>query len=189
MNADERTCGDFSGFSNLQSAICNPQSAGAAGRFGCLYTRPRHEKSIARICEDQGIGYYLPLRTVTRRYASGAKVRQLPLFSGYLFAFAAPDHEWLLRRQKNLLGYIAVHDPARLLAELGEVHRALCRAAELQTLPYLVAGKSVEIKRGPFRGVTGVIAEVHKHFRVVLNVSFIGQAVLLEVNAEDVEPT
>jgi transcription antitermination factor NusG len=178
--ADERRYADFPGFSALQSA-------GSAGRVACLYTRPRHEKSIARTCEDGGIAHYVPLRTVTHRYASGSKVRDLPLFSGYLFAFATPDQEYYLRRQRNLLGFIPVHDPTRLLAELGEVHKALCAAAQLQTLPHLVTGKPVEIRRGPFRGVTGVIAEVRRNFRVALNVNFIGRAVLLEVNAEDVE--
>ena len=68
--------------------IVPPPESGLA--WCCLYTRPRHEKSMAALCEQRGIGHYLPLRRVVRRYRSGKKERWLPLFPGYLFCCADP---------------------------------------------------------------------------------------------------
>ena len=35
-------------------------------RWQCLYTRPRHEKSLARVCERDGVRHYLPLVKTVR---------------------------------------------------------------------------------------------------------------------------
>jgi len=153
----------------------------------CLYTRPRHEKSLARVCDRQGIPYYLPLKRCVKHYRSGKKVRWLPLFGGYLFCCANPEQKYQLRREETLLSLLEVYEQEKLLEELREINKALAVSAELETVPYLAKGKKVRITSGPFRGITGTILDVSNRFRVMLNVTLINRSVTLEVDAGDVE--
>ncbi len=161
--------------------------AGAGRAWCCLYTRPRHEKSLGRTCAREGIRYYLPLRRAVRRYRSGRKVRWLPLFPGYLFCCPSTWEKARLRGEQNLLNVLDVQDQEELLRELREVRRALSVSADLETAPYLARGKKVRVARGPFRGRTGVVEELKSRFRVMLNVTLIGRSVPLEVDAADLE--
>ena len=156
--------------------------------WACLYTRPRHEKSLARVCWEKQIPYYLPLRRVIRRYQSGKKVRWLPLFPGYLFCCTGRYKRYELRQQDNLLKLIDVHNPEKLVTELREVRKALSVSEELETVPYLAEGKRVRIARGPFRGVYGIVKKEKRRYRVLLNVTLVGRAVELNLDAGDLEP-
>ncbi len=160
---------------------------GSEARWCCLYTRPRHEKSLAWVCEREGASCYLPLRTAVRQYRSGRKERQLPLFPGYLFCRADPEQRHTLKGHKNLLSLLDVYDQEGLLADLREVHKAFAASQELQTVPYLKVGQRVQITAGPFRGISGVVSDLRSRFRVFLNVAFINQSVPLEVDARSVE--
>ena len=165
--------------------VMPPQNS--ADRWCCLYTRPRHEKSLARVCRTKGIPCYLPLRKAIRNYRSGRKERLLPLFPGYLFCCADTEQRYVLARQDNLLSVLDIYDQQKLLDELREVHRALSAWQELETVPYLKAGQRVQITAGPFRGITGAVSAVRRRFRVFLNVQFINQSVPLKVDARSLE--
>ena len=165
--------------------IMPPEGSGQA--WYCVYTRPRHEKSLATVWECQGVRHYLPLKKAIRRYKSGKKVRWLPLFPGYLFCCADLEQKYLLSRGENLLSMLEVHNQEELLRELPEIRKALAVSAEVEALPYLAKGKRVRITRGPFRGIHGIVEEVKKRFRVLLNATFLRRSVPLEVDAGDVQ--
>ncbi len=154
----------------------------------CLYTRPRHEKKVARACERLDVGVYLPLRRVTRRYSSGKKVYWLPLFPGYVFCRPTPGKRVELSGNERVLTVIDVPDQERFVDELRQIYRALKVSAELDTVPYLAAGREVEIVRGPFKGIKGVIEQTKGRFRLMLIATMMNRSVPLEVDIGDVEP-
>ena len=155
----------------------------------CLYTRPRHEKCLARTCRAEGIIYHLPLRRVIRHYRSRKEERWLPFFPGYLFCCPNPLQRHEIRGEENLLSVLDVYDQEKLLGQLREIRKALSVSDDLETVPYLAAGKRVRIARGPFRGIEGIVKETTKrHLRVLLNVTLLNAAARLEVDAGDVEP-
>ena len=159
-----------------------------AYRWACLYTRPRHEKSIARVCERDGVRHYLPLVKTVRHYGKRTRESWLPFFPGYLFCCVSPEQRYRLSNEDNLLSVFDVYDQEKLLRELHEVRKALEVSAALRKLPYLAKGKRVRIRCGPFRGIVGVVLESRRHCRVLLNVTFIRQSVPLEVDVGDLEP-
>lgn len=156
-------------------------------RWQCLYTRPRHEKSLARVCERDGVRHYLPLVKTVRHYGNRTRDSRLPLFPGYLFCCANPEQSYDLSKENNLLSAFPVCDQEKLLSELREIRKVLATSVTLRKAPCLAEGKRVRITRGPFRDIVGVVLESRKQCRVVLNVTFVCQSVLLEVNAEDLE--
>ncbi len=163
-----------------------PPSSGL--QWCCLYTRPRHEKSVARTCRRLGAGFYLPLRRITHRYKSGKKTRWIPLFPGYVFCIPGADQRIELSREERVLSVIDVVDQDRFVDELLQIYRGLEVSAELNTVPYLASGQQVEIVRGPFKGIRGVVEEVKGRFRVMLIATMINRSVPIEVDIGDVEP-
>ncbi len=170
-----------------EDLFCSPPE-GSEMRWCCLYTRPRHEKSVALTCRRLGVDLYLPLRRVVHRYKSGKKIRWLPLFPGYVFCRPATDERIELSRAERVLSVINVDDQGRLSDELLQIFRGLQVSAELDTVPYLASGQRVEIVRGPFKGIRGVVERVKGRFRVMLIATMMDRSVPLEVDTSDVEP-
>ena len=54
--------------------------------------------------------------------------------------------------------------------------------------PFLAAGQSVVIERGPLRGVEGVLQEVKKGFRLVVSVNLLQRSVCAEVDRNWIRP-
>ncbi len=154
----------------------------------CLYTRPRHEKSVALTCRRLDVDLYLPLRRVVHHYKSGKKIRWLPLFPGYVFCRPATEGRIELSHAERVLSVINVDDQERFTDELLQIFRGLQVSAELDTVPYLAAGQSVEIVRGPFRGIRGVVERVKGRFRVMLIATMMERSIPLEADISDVEP-
>ena len=51
-----------------------------------VYTRPRHEKTVAQELEKKGIESYLPLLKERRKWSDRKKWVEFPIFRSYVFA-------------------------------------------------------------------------------------------------------
>ncbi len=171
-----------------EELLSAPVSERDAIQWYCVYTRPRHEKAVAMKCDRLDINFYLPLRRVTHHYKSGKKRYWLPLFRGYVFGLSAPDKRIELSREERVLSVLEVSDQQTFIDELLQIYRGLQVSCELQPVPYLARGRHVEIVRGPFKGIRGVVEEVKSRFRVMLTATMMNSSVPLEVDAGDVEP-
>lgn len=154
----------------------------------CLHARPRREKKAACACQDGGIRHYLPLCESTKHYGNRRREHTVPYFPGYLFCCATSEQRYELMCTGHLANVIRVYDQQGLLQDLRQIRKALEVCTELETFPYLKRGERVMIRRGPFRGIQGLVCERRRRFRVVLNVQFIRRALAIEVDAGDVEP-
>jgi transcription antitermination factor NusG len=54
--------------------------------------------------------------------------------------------------------------------------------------PYLQVGMPVEVIRGPLQGVKGRLVRHSRHCRVVISISLIQQAVVVEIDAANIAP-
>ncbi len=162
--------------------------AGNDLQWCCIYTRPRHEKKVAEICDLRGVNYYLPLRRAVYHYKSGKKVRLLPLFSSYVFCCPNPEQRIELSSDERTLSVIDVFEQEQFIHELLQIQRSLQVCAELETVPYLAQGQPVEVVRGPFAGIKGIVEKVKGKHRVMLIATMMNRSVPLEVDVADVEP-
>jgi transcription antitermination factor NusG len=159
------------------------------GRWWVAHTRPRSEKAFAQDLSGRGVFYYLPLQrrvTVSRR--TGRTSRSLlPLFPGYVFLYGSEEHRRLALTTNRIANLLDVHDPARLLAELRQIERALASGAVLDRGPALDVGAWARIVSGPMSGLEGVIAQRLPRLRLALSVHMLSQSVVVEVAADQVE--
>jgi transcription antitermination factor NusG len=50
-----------------------------------VYTKPRHEKKVADMLQDNGVEAYCPTKQQTKQWSDRKKVVEVPLFNSYLF--------------------------------------------------------------------------------------------------------
>lgn len=163
---------------------------GEDGRIWFVFhARPRCEKKIAEACLDMDIRHYLPLHKSRPRKRKGQRNYSfdIPLFPGYLFGCCDPQERYDVMRTNHLVRTIDVLDQQQLLEELHSIYLASCGEADLTLYPQLKRGRRVQVIRGPLKGVSGRISTRKGEFRLVLNVSILGTAVVVEVDMDDVE--
>jgi len=150
-----------------------------------IRVKPRHEKSVFRLIEGQGLEQLLPLQHV-RRWAKRTRDVQVPIFPGYVFC-RFDRSSWA--RVVQTPGVIDVvrsgGAPVGICSEemtsLQRLHRM---GSAMEPWPYLPAGQTVRISAGPLAGVTGRLVEVKCLTRLVLSVSLLQRSVLVEIDRE-----
>ncbi|MFY9690661.1 MAG: UpxY family transcription antiterminator [Candidatus Acidiferrales bacterium] len=159
-------------------------------RWYAACTRSRHEKSVAEQLARKSVEAFVPLYETVRRWKNGQHRVQLPLFSGYAFArIALRDRLEVLKVPGvvRLVGFERV--PAPLPDEdIERLRRALTSGTKAEPHPFLTAGRRVRITAGPLAGNEGVLVRRRGIVRVVLSIEVIQRSILVEVEANWLEP-
>lgn len=157
-------------------------------RWTVAHTLPRQEKALAETLLTLGIPCYLPLVPRVRYYGHRRRVVEMPLFPSYVFMLVRAEQRWEALRSKRIAQVLLVHDQSNLENELRQLDHAVRGEALLDPYPFLSEGTPVVVARGPMRGLEGLVELRRSPNRLVLNVSMLGQATSLEIDASLLEP-
>ena len=159
-----------------------------SGTWWLAYTKPRFEKAFAWDMLSHGIGYFLPMRKKTV-FSGGRKRRvMLPLFTSYVFFCGTESDRHTALKTNRLCHTIEVADQERLIRELARIEKALLSKLAVDSYPRLPMGGRCRVISGPMRGSEGVIIErVDAKARMILEVTVLGQGVLIEIDADLLE--
>lgn len=160
-------------------------------RWYAVYTRSRHEKSVAYQLRYKQIETFLPLCELMRRWKNGDHHLQLPLFPGYTFVHIA---------LKDRLHVLSVPGVVRLVGfdgtpvpladeEVESLRWALSCGVKVAPYPYLAVGRRVRIIAGPLTGLEGILVRKKGDFQVVLSIDLIQRSVLVHMDTLSLEPT
>jgi transcription antitermination factor NusG len=155
-----------------------------------VYTKSRHEKVVAEELWQKEIEVFLPLRNVVSKWKDRKKEVQFPLFPGYLFV-NVPIRERRLDILKvpsvvRIIGYD--NEPVPIPGEqIVAVRTLVFSKLPYDPFPDIVVGDRVRVRRGPLRGMEGILVEKKTKYRFVISVDLIQQAVACEIDAADVE--
>ena len=150
------------------------------------YTLPRHEKAVADRLVREEVEAYLPLYWAVRRWNRRTVNLELPLFPGYVFV------KMMITNRVRVLAHPGV---IRLVGFNGKV--AALPDDEIETLrsslaiyraepyPYLIAGKQIRIRSGPFAGLEGRIVRRKGKMRLITSIDLIRRSILLELDAAE----
>ena len=159
-----------------------------APRWYVLRTRSRHEKVVRDQLVERSIETFLPLYERWSRWKDRRKKVAFPLFPGYCFArFALTERVRLL----NLVGVVqlvGVGGPPEPVpeAEIEAIQRLTATTLQYDPHPFLEKGMEVEIIRGPLAGVRGKLLRKDRVAKLVLAVTLIRQAAVVEIHPADV---
>jgi transcriptional antiterminator RfaH len=151
------------------------------------HTRPRCEKKLVQFCRRERICATLPCYRAAHKYRGKTVVFRKPLFPGYVFLQFAPERRMKLFQSDCVAKILEVEDQALFFEQLEEILRALETDLEIRLAPIIGRGTRVLIKRGPLRGVEGLVEERYGVNTVLLRLDFIGQAAAVKVEAADLE--
>lgn len=159
-------------------------------RWYAAHTNPRHERTVQQLMEAYRIECFLPLYKSVRRWKDRRKELELPLFPGYIFVrFPLKDRLEALRIPGVVQLVSFQGKPASLPdAEIETLRVGLTRTTGFEPHPYLIIGRKVRVRSGPFFGMEGILIRRKEKFRVVLSIHLIQRSVAVEVDEGDVQP-
>lgn len=151
-------------------------------------TKPRQEKAVARDLRMHGIAYFLPLVARPQRSIKRMRMSLLPLFSGYVFFRGDVQDRHNIMKTGRLAQILSVRDQVGLNSQLAGIARAIEHQMDLDLCDLVREGTRVRITHGPLVGVEGLVQKMKNPARLILNVSVIAQAAMVEVDLDQVEP-
>jgi transcription antitermination factor NusG len=173
----------------MPAAIPDTSAAPApAHPWYVAHTRPRAEKKLAGFCAEKGFEARLALYRSVKRYRGKRLVFLKPLFPGYVFLRLGPAGTPVVRQNRHVANLLDVADQAGFEAQLADIFRALETELEVRVAPEIRPGIRVRIRSGPLRGMDAWVESRHRMSEVQLRLDFIGQAALVKVDADDLEP-
>ncbi len=128
-----------------------------------LYTRSRSEKQVNRLLQEQGFETYLPLIVTTRKWSDRLKKVEVPLFGSYVFVVHRPnDHNSFLKivETPGVVRFVSFDGkPVRIPEnQIESLKKVSAQGYEIEPLEIPIPeGSEVEIKRGPLKGVKGIV--------------------------------
>ena len=152
-------------------------------------TRSRHEKAVAEQLWQKDVECFLPLQEVLSKWKDRYKKVQFPLFPGYLFVHVPIQERRLdILKVPSVVRIIGFEGQPTSIPEdqLEFLKRLVFSTLPYDPYPYLEAGDSVEVIRGPLTGLRGTLLEKKGIYRFILSIDLIQQAVSCEVDACDV---
>jgi transcription antitermination factor NusG len=153
-----------------------------------ISTSPRHEKAVASQLAGRGIENLLPLYRELRSWKQRRAQVDLPLFPGYLFVRIMLQARLRVLEVPGVAQIVSFSGrPAALPETEIDALRAALELHHLQPHPYMKQGRRVRIRRGPLRGLEGVIERQRGAFRMIVSVDFIQRSMAVELSSADLE--
>ena len=160
------------------------------GTWWVAYTKARFEKVFAWDMINHGIGYFLPMREKISFSGNRKRRTMLPLFTSYVFLCGSDDDRYTAMTTNRLCQIIEVTDQDTLIKELLNIEKALLNKAVIDNYPCLAIGSGCRVISGSMMGIEGVIIEKNNvKARMVIEVTILGQGVIVEIDSDLLEPT
>ncbi len=153
------------------------------GKWRVAKTKSRREKALADFMAGRSIGYYLPM--VKKRQPGRKRVRYslVPIFTGYLFFKSNDLQRYQAITSNHIAGIIEVDNEKQLLNDLLQVHKAMTLDAPVYPYDFVREGDMVEITRGPFKGLQGIVRKKSKNYRLILNVNCLKHSLAVDIES------
>ena len=157
-----------------------------------VHVRSRHEFRAAERLAAAGIEAFLPVVERLSKWKDRKKVVTFPLFPGYLFVRIGEKNEEkrAVLQTAGVVRFICLspYEPEVVPeAQIDSLKKLVENKAELDPYPYLKEGQRVRIRRGPLKGVEGILVQRLSEHMLVLSVDILQQGTALKIEISDVE--
>ena len=158
-----------------------------SGRIAPWYAvrvKPNYEKPVAAALRGKGLEEFLPLFRSKRRWSDRVKVMDLPLFPGYVFCRLNLEARMPLITTPGFLYILGVGKNPEPVdeAEIQAIQSVLRSGVAVTPWPSLMVGQKVQLKRGPLRGLVGVLTKIAANqLRMYVSVTLLKRSIAVEV--------
>lgn len=153
-----------------------------------VYTKSRHEKASSKLLMQKGFKVYLPEKHISRKWSDRTKKLDLPLFPGYTFVRAVITDKENILATRGIVRILNMYPPSPVPDEqIITLRRFEGHEVTIDPFIALTEGNLVRVKRGPFKGSTGILVRKDRHHRLVVSLKVLMQSASVEIDALDVE--
>lgn len=159
-------------------------------RWYAAYTCANHEKRVAQQLSIRKVEHFLPLYSSLRWWKDRRVMLDLPLFPSYVFVRMALRDRLRVQTVPGVARLVGCDASPTALqdGEIDTLRTSLCGAVGAKPYPYLVAGRRVQVIRGPLAGMEGVLLRRKGAVRLVISIEMIQRSVAIDVDAAYVKP-
>ena len=149
-----------------------------------VWVKSRHEKSVQRYLDAQGVTSFLPLYSALHRWTDRNKVVNLPVFPNYVFCAFGSEYPPYLGSIPGVVDYVRCGAAVARIDhhEIDALKRTVTAGYRLEPAPMFLSGQWVEITAGPLAGLTGTVVEHKSRLKLVLTVTLLQRSVLVEIS-------
>jgi transcription antitermination factor NusG len=171
----------------LQQAVFESIDSKALEWFA-LQVRGTRTVEVAKALRYKGCEAFTPSKLVKRRWCDRTRMIEYPLFPGYVFAKVDLRHRFPILITPGVLGIVGVGKQPVPISdkEIASFQGVLRSGLTVRSWPFLRRGDRVRIEEGPLSGVTGILIEDRKTYRVVVSVELIQRSIAVEVDRDAV---
>lgn len=154
-----------------------------------LRIRSRFEKCVAKHLRDKGYEEYLPLARSTRRWSDRMKTVTTPLVPGYLFCKFDIQDRLPILIVPGVLSIVGIGKAPATIPEsqISSLQQVITSGMQCGPWPFVRAGQSVSVERGPFAGLKGIVIQDKSSLRLVLSLPLLQRAVAVEMDRSCVD--
>src|ERR1051325_10662748 len=133
-----------------------------------LRVKSRCERAVATAVRHKGFEEFVPLYQCRRR-SDRLKSLELPLFPGYIFCGMDPKLRLTVLTIPGALHFVGIGKIPIAIedAEIAALQNASRSGLTMEPCSYRDVGQLVRLNEGPLAGVTGILVEARKEYKVV----------------------
>ncbi len=150
-----------------------PASVLSDSTWRVLYTKPRHEKSVARHLHAQGVPFYLPLQKKAAYYGGRRITSLLPVFPSCVFLFVSHEDRDIAWNTNRVVSILNVGNGDQLRRELQQVRRLIEAEVPITIESHIAPGDRVRVRLGCFAGMEGTVLVRRGETRLLVSVDFL----------------
>jgi len=153
--------------------------------------RSNFERRATDILDEKGFTTFLPVTRARRKWSDRVKEIDVPVFSGYTFCKFDRAHRLPILTTPGVVSILeSTTGPIPIPEdEIEGVRRLVNSGLPIGAYPFLQAGESVIVERGPLAGTEGEIISLKNKYRLVVSVSLLQRSVSVEIDRDCVRPT
>jgi transcription antitermination factor NusG len=156
------------------------------GKWFAVQVKPRAEWCVAEALGNKGYEHLLP------DYACGSDLRRrskngrLPLFPGYVFCRYDSTASGMIVTTPGVLRVVGYGNTPIPVDEneIAALKTIMDSGLAARPWPKLEPGDCVRIQAGPLRGLSGVLCDVNKHRQLIVSLTLLQRAALVELEPE-----
>ncbi len=153
-----------------------------------LHVIANHENRVARHLAGRSLEHYLPCYVERSRWTDRTVTVERPLFPGYVFVrFSAGSRSSVISTPSVLK--VLGHDETETVdcLEIERIRESLAIGYVLRPHPKVSTGTHVQICRGLFAEMEGIVTEVRRPCTVIVALSATSHCFSLEVDLDDIQ--
>ncbi len=135
-----------------------------------LYIKPRWEKKVAHLLDNQGYDVYCPLAKYTRQWSDRIKIVLEPVFRGYIFIHVTKEKLWESLKAPGVVAPVRYLGKPAVVRdeEIDTIKKFLNEFSDIEVEQGTIEENArVKIRRGVLMDYEGIVLEVYGNTAMV----------------------